>query len=57
VTTLSFIGASTQGLDDERFGIDNVSVTGVPEPASWALMILGFGAGGAMLRRRRLQHA
>ena len=28
-------------------------VAGVPEPASWALMILGFGAGGAMLRRRR----
>jgi hypothetical protein len=27
---------------------------GVPEPASWALMILGFGAAGATLRRRRL---
>ena len=25
---------------------------GVPEPASWALMILGFGAVGAMMRRR-----
>lgn len=25
----------------------------VPEPASWALMILGFGATGAALRRRR----
>lgn len=31
----------------------------VPEPASWALMILGFGAAGATLRvsRRRLQTA
>jgi hypothetical protein len=28
-------------------------VTGVPEPASWALMIGGLGMAGAMLRRRR----
>lgn len=26
---------------------------GVPEPASWALMLAGFGLGGAMLRRQR----
>lgn len=25
----------------------------IPEPATWALMILGFGAAGAMLRRSR----
>jgi hypothetical protein len=25
----------------------------VPEPAAWAMMILGFGAAGAVLRRRR----
>ena len=25
----------------------------VPEPAAWGLLIAGFGAGGAMLRRRR----
>lgn len=28
-------------------------VAQVPEPGAWALMILGFGASGAMLRRRR----
>jgi hypothetical protein len=29
----------------------------VPEPGAWALMILGFGGAGAMLRRRRTRGA
>lgn len=29
----------------------------IPEPASWALMIAGFGGTGAMLRTRRRKHA
>ena len=29
----------------------------VPEPASWALMIAGFGGAGAMLRRRSVSRA
>ena len=36
-------------------GLDNVSLTAkaaVPEPATWALMIAGFGLAGAALRRR-----
>lgn len=28
-------------------------ITAVPEPATWALMIIGFGGAGAMIRRRR----
>lgn len=28
-------------------------VTGVPEPASWAMLIVGFGLTGAAMRRRR----
>lgn len=33
---------------------DDPPVTGgVPEPATWALMVLGFGAAGALLRGRR----
>ena len=34
-----------------------VPTGGVPEPATWALMIMGFGSIGAMLRRRRGQLA
>ena len=46
-----------QGLTadrDETAFIDNVSAMAVPEPATWALTILGFGGVGAMLRRRRV---
>jgi hypothetical protein len=29
----------------------------VPEPATWAMMILGFGAVGSTIRRRRTRLA
>ena len=29
------------------------AIAAIPEPATWAMMILGFGAAGAVLRRRR----
>ena len=35
------------------FESDNFAVAGVPEPATWAMMIMGFGAAGALLRRRQ----
>lgn len=36
------------------FEFDNVSIAAVPEPATWAFMIFGFGAiGGAMRRQRK----
>lgn len=39
------------------FALDDIMLDtvrpGVPEPGAWALMILGFGAAGTMLRRRR----
>jgi hypothetical protein len=28
--------------------------TAVPEPASWAMLIAGFGLTGAVMRRRRM---
>ena len=40
-----------------RYGFQNArqafAIAGVPEPATWAMMILGFGAIGAVIRRRR----
>jgi hypothetical protein len=34
--------------------LDGVSLTGgVPEPATWAMLLLGFGGLGAMIRHRR----
>jgi hypothetical protein len=39
-------------LGDNRGGI-SLSVAGVPEPATWGLMILGFGAVGFAARRRK----
>ena len=33
--------------------LDNVRIDAVPEPASWALMLGGFGLLGATIRRRR----
>jgi hypothetical protein len=35
------------------FASDTVTITAVPEPATWAMMITGFGLAGAALRRRR----
>lgn len=34
--------------------VDRLEVRAVPEPASWALIIAGFGMVGAALRHRRL---
>ena len=48
---------SGQGIGDEGFGISNVLLTAkmgaVPEPTSWMMMIVGFGAAGSALRYRR----
>jgi len=48
--------AGFQGLGDEGWGLEQVSVTGVPgvpEPATWAMMLVGFGGLGAAMRSRR----
>lgn len=58
--TLTFdkpIDSVTLGSNQNAFEISEVAgISGaVPEPASWALLIVGFGATGAVLRAQRRQ--
>jgi hypothetical protein len=64
--TMQFLASGYGGLVDEvrlygnsgNWVMDDLTyttgvTTGVPEPTSWAMLILGFGAAGTVLRRRR----
>jgi hypothetical protein len=54
IQSVSFSGTSgTVGFDNFEFDTVTPVSAAVPEPASWALMIAGFGLAGAALRRRR----
>ena len=60
LVTLFFDGGSESLVTGLRlsssanaFETDNFAVNAVPEPGTWALMLLGFGALGMTLRRRR----
>ena len=57
-----FITGITLGTTSNAFEVDNLAYSaeiaqGVPEPASWALMLGGFGAIGGALRSRRKPRA
>lgn len=57
--TLTFLSTTTgdsgNSIDPTAFGpaLDNVSVTAVPEPSTWAMMILGFLSVGFAAYRRK----
>lgn len=55
-TTLAFRNGDPG--NDNSNALDNISLVlssqAVPEPETWALMLVGFGAVGAMLRRGRI---
>lgn len=51
----SISGGTPSGLpgSGDYFAVDNLLLAVVPEPATWGMMIAGFGLAGAALRRRR----
>jgi hypothetical protein len=54
---LAIVDHNTDAYGND-FTLDDISlVAKTPEPATWALMIGGFGLAGAALRRRRLARA
>jgi hypothetical protein len=55
--TLYFQSVDTNGLPSYGNEITNVSLTAVPEPATWAMFLAGFGGIGFMLRNARRKNA
>jgi hypothetical protein len=47
--TISRPGNDAWGIDNVTYGVGSA----VPEPATWAMMIMGFGLAGSAVRRRR----
>lgn len=60
LVSLTFKAVTTNEVQTDNFVLDapgGTTGTGVPEPATWALMLAGFGLAGAALRRRRATFA
>ena len=55
VTGLGPDGASTFNGDFQLLTSGQIEIAAVPEPATWALMIIGFGMVGGAVRARRRQ--
>jgi hypothetical protein len=54
--TFDKIVFSESGVNNGNFEIDNLTAA-VPEPATWAMMVAGFGLIGTFTRRRRMAAA
>ena len=51
VTSVEFTSSSNS------FEFDNIATSAVPEPATWAMMIMGFGLAGSAMRQSRRKSA
>jgi hypothetical protein len=54
---LIFTSVVLGSIGQNSFEFDNVTVAAVPEPSTWAMMILGFLGVGFMAYRRKSTHA
>jgi hypothetical protein len=48
-----FFSSVTFSSTGNSFEVDNLAIAAVPEPATWAMMLIGFGLIGATARYRR----
>lgn len=53
--TVQAFTATPGGDPNDYVGSFQLSAAGVPEPSTWAMMIVGFGALGAVMRRRKVR--
>jgi hypothetical protein len=53
VTEKYVLTAAASGAERSASPTITLATAAIPEPTTWALMILGFGGAGAVLRRRR----
>ncbi|WP_445191669.1 Npun_F0296 family exosortase-dependent surface protein [Sphingomonas sp. Tas61C01] len=52
-----FFKSVTFSSTGNSFEVDNLAIAAVPEPATWAMMLIGFGLIGATARYRRRHNA
>jgi PEP-CTERM motif len=52
-----FLGCGSPSACDLEFRVTGTSAPAVPEPATWAMMLTGFGLAGGALRRKVQQTA